>query len=50
MAYCYFNPVKHGLVERIGDWPHSTFHRDVLAGRATPDVQIEDSAASAFGE
>jgi putative transposase len=26
--YCWFNPVKHGLVENIEDWPYSTFHRD----------------------
>ncbi|RUO26220.1 transposase [Aliidiomarina minuta] len=32
VMYCYFNPVKHGLVERIGLWPYSTFHRDVAAG------------------
>jgi putative transposase len=26
--YCWFNPVKHGLVEKIADWPFSTWHRD----------------------
>lgn len=26
--YCWFNPVKHGLVADVEDWPHSTFHRD----------------------
>lgn len=25
--YLHFNPVKHGLVSRVADWPHSTFHR-----------------------
>ena len=30
--YCYWNPVKHGHVQRVSDWPHSTFHRDVKAG------------------
>jgi len=29
--YCYINPLKHGLVERVRDWPHSSFHRDVGA-------------------
>jgi len=24
-----FNPVKHGLVSRVQDWPHSSFHRYV---------------------
>jgi len=25
--YIHYNPVKHGLVERIEDWPYSTYHR-----------------------
>lgn len=24
--YCHINPVKHGFVERPGDWPYSTVH------------------------
>jgi putative transposase len=31
--YIHFNPVKHGLVARVRDWPHSTFHRYVRDGR-----------------
>jgi REP-associated tyrosine transposase len=27
MDYLHFNPVKHGLVQRVADWPYSTFHR-----------------------
>jgi putative transposase len=27
--YIHFNPVKHGLVSRVCDWPHSSFHRYV---------------------
>lgn len=30
--YIHINPVKHGLVERVCDWPYSTFHRCVLNG------------------
>lgn len=30
--YIHFNPVKHGHVTRVADWPHSTFHRYVRAG------------------
>jgi putative transposase len=26
--YCWYNPVKHGLVERPEDWPYSSYHRD----------------------
>jgi hypothetical protein len=32
VEYCYINPVKHGLVTRVRDWPFSSFHRDVAAG------------------
>jgi putative transposase len=28
VAYCWFNPVKHGLVANVEDWPYSSFHRD----------------------
>ena len=30
--YIHFNPVKHGLVSRVCDWPHSSFHRYVREG------------------
>ena len=30
--YIHFNPVKHGNVQRVGDWPYSTFHRYVHDG------------------
>jgi putative transposase len=30
--YIHFNPVKHGLVPRVRDWPHSSFHRYVERG------------------
>ena len=32
LNYIYINPVKHGLVSRVSDWPYSTFHRDVKNG------------------
>ncbi|GAB3331978.1 REP-associated tyrosine transposase [Marilutibacter aestuarii] len=32
MDYVHINPVKHRLVTRVIDWPHSTFHRCVAAG------------------
>jgi len=35
LDYVHFNPVKHGLVSRVSDWPHSTFH--VRRGIYTPD-------------
>jgi len=30
--YIHFNPVKHGYVSKVADWPHSTFHRYVEQG------------------
>ncbi|MFK4491421.1 REP-associated tyrosine transposase [Bradyrhizobium sp. USDA 336] len=30
--YIHFNPVKHGLVERVRDWSLSSFHRYVQQG------------------
>ena len=33
--YIHFNPVKHGYVSRVVDWPHSSFHRYV-AQRVLP--------------
>jgi putative transposase len=32
MDYIYWNPVKHGHVNAVKDWPYSTFHRDVEMG------------------
>lgn len=32
MDYLHFNPVKHGLVDKVADWPYSTFHRWKEAG------------------
>jgi putative transposase len=32
MDYVHINPVKHGLVNRVADWPYSTFHRLVASG------------------
>ncbi len=35
--YVHFNPVKHGLVARVADWPHSSFHRYVARGELPAD-------------
>jgi putative transposase len=32
LDYIHFNPVKHGLVVRVKDWPYSSFHRMVRLG------------------
>jgi len=28
VTYTHWNPVKHGLVQEIADWPYSSWHRD----------------------
>jgi putative transposase len=40
MDYVHYNPVKHSYVERIGDWPHSTFQRYVAHGIYPPDGRV----------
>ena len=30
--YVHFNPVRHGLVKNVGEWPYSTFHRFLAKG------------------
>ena len=35
--YVHFNPVKHGLVARVCDWPYSSFHRYVRRGLLPQD-------------
>ena len=32
VEYCWFNPVKHGLVAHPEDWPYSSVHRDRRVG------------------
>ena len=35
--YVHINPLKHGLVACVRDWPHSSFHRYVAHGVYAPD-------------
>ena len=35
--YIHFNPVKHGHVSRVADWPFSSFHRLVARGELPMD-------------
>jgi putative transposase len=50
IEYCYINPVKHNLVRRVSDWPHSSFHRDVRAGIFPDDWAGEIDMPGDFGE
>ena len=54
IEYCWFNPVKHGLVRQPAAWPHSSFHRDVASGRVPVgwqgrEAEIDVGERMAFG-
>jgi putative transposase len=52
--YIHWNPVKHGLVSRAGDWPYSTFHRYLAQGWYSPDwgsnIAFDHKKDDLFGE
>jgi putative transposase len=49
--YIHFNPVKHNLVSRVADWPHSSFHRYVQRGVLPQDwAGVVGGAHGNFGE
>jgi REP-associated tyrosine transposase len=35
--YVHYNPMKHGYVKRLAEWPWSSFHRYVAEGHYPPD-------------
>ncbi|WP_425100399.1 REP-associated tyrosine transposase [Tropicibacter sp. S64] len=49
LRYCWSNPVHHGLVEKAGDWPFSSFHREVRLGLADPEF-VGELHEGRFGE
>ncbi|HZK91858.1 MAG TPA: transposase [Stellaceae bacterium] len=51
LDYIHFNPVKHGYVPRVRDWPYSSFHRMVRQGFYPKDWAGDaGKSASGFGE
>ena len=53
MNYIHFNPVKHGLVTSVKDWPYSTFHRCVRDGLYPTDWggdEMDNTTDMDFGE
>ncbi len=52
LDYIHFNPVKHGWVRRVADWPHSSFHRYVERAllRADWAGDESDQGGNTFGE
>ena len=52
LDYIHYNPVKHGYVTNVADWPYSTFHRYVKEGTYPEDWggTIETNDGKNFGE
>ena len=48
--YIHFNPVKHGLVKEVIDWPYSSFHRYVDEGILPSNWGGRDKSTLSFGE
>jgi putative transposase len=48
--YVHYNPVKHGHVQRVVDWPYSSFHRYRQLGWVTDDWGCASNFAGEFGE
>ncbi len=39
--YIHYNPIKHGLVENLEDWPWSTYHRYIRDGYYNDSRKLE---------
>ena len=49
--YIHYNPVKHGYVSKVADWPYSTFHRYVQRGSYPLNwADANDAQNRGFGE
>jgi len=44
--YIHYNPVKHGYVTRVADWPYSSFHRYVERGIYNLEWAADDNVRS----
>ena len=49
VAYCWSDPVRHGLARWARDWPHSSFHREVRRG-LVPEDWAGEVREGVFGE
>jgi len=43
MDYLHYNPVKHGYVNKVMDWPHSTFMHHVQRGLYPENWTVDDA-------
>jgi len=51
--YIHFNPVKHGLVRHVEDWPWSTYHKYTkkgFYGRVNDFENVTNIGTQGFGE
>jgi putative transposase len=49
--YTHFNPVRHGLVAQVRDWPYSSFHDYVRRGLLPRDWAGDfNQDQTSFGE
>jgi putative transposase len=48
--YIHFNPVKHGFVSSVAEWPFSTFHRAVARGDYPSSWAFDDPDDAPRGE
>jgi len=51
--YVHYNPVKHGFVQHVEEWPWSTYHKYVkegFYGRVNDFEQITNTSTEGFGE
>ena len=39
--HAHINPLKHGLVKRVADWPYSSFHHWVKMGVWAGDGRVK---------
>ena len=44
--YIHYNPVKHGHVTKVADWPYSSFHRFVERGLYNLEWAADDNVRS----
>jgi putative transposase len=50
IEYVHYNPVKHGVTDRVSAWPYSTFHRDVAMGKVHRDWGVAQCSIDAGGD
>nr|WP_064495219.1 transposase [Pseudomonas chengduensis] len=49
--YIHYNPLKHGHVARLADWPYSSFHRAVAEGIYPADwCGVPEQIEGGYGE